>query len=79
MAVNPAAAGSVVLGVDCEPGDTAYGGLEYTDGTDVYTTGVKVTVVERSSAGAKDCYFMECEYPGVTHGASGNDGSRTNN
>ena len=74
MAANSAAAGSIVLMVTNEVGDTAYGGLEYTDGTDVYTTGVKVTVVEQVPK-----MFDEIEYPGVEFEANGNVGSRTNN
>jgi hypothetical protein len=74
VAVNPAAGGSIVLIVASEVGATAYGGLEYTDGTDIYTTGVKVTVVE-----AVPKIFNDVDYPGVEFEANGNDGSRTNN
>jgi len=76
MAANPAAAGSIVLIVPeySEVGATAYGGLEYTDGTDIYTTGVKVTVVE-----AVPKIFNDMDYPGVEFEANGNVGSRTNN
>jgi len=50
VAYNPAAAGSIVLMVPptASTGDVFYGGLKYIDGSDIYRTGVKVTVATPS-------------------------------